>query len=108
MAVKEIYPKGRVFQIETRYETYFVPGPLVGGFDDVPVGQPIRDDEVDHDLFVKLVEKVSQYVPAPPSAIDEITVIIGYVGRWTMPGYLDAGEWLFAETRKELEEYLDG
>lgn len=38
--------------------------------------------------------------------ITEIEYHEGYIGRWTMPGYMDCSEWETAETESELMENL--
>lgn len=97
----EILDKARVFELDTRLGTFYVPDSVVTP----PIS--LRDnfainESVDPWLFERLREWCGQYCEGGPGSIQEIKVVFGYLGRYQAPGYMDSTDWHFGTNYREL------
>lgn len=101
---QEITVKQRGWKVETRDAgTCFVPGDVVSAEDFYAIGVPIcRVDS--GDVFELLKKRLQDYVEG--ADFEEIEVVEGYFGRWSAPGYLDASEWTYGKTLREIKDAL--
>lgn len=100
---------GRHWRVETQDGTWFVPNAVAGEpplwfadkrelvFDGEPAG--LRD------VFAELLQ---DYVEPDAARWLSLSIVVGYCGRLQAPGHLDATEWSFARSRREIERELKG
>jgi hypothetical protein len=99
----EITEKGLHWQVDTRDGLWFVPGSVAQVPDWIKPEVVIDGDATDS--FVALL----QDFVGPDSALwVGITVVRGYCGRLSAPGYLDATDWTFGRTLAEVRASVKG
>lgn len=98
----EILRKARHWAVECNHgETHYVPSNVVSVSDNWKDGARF---EPGNTFFEIIASTLREYVPSEPEAI-EVTKP-GYLGRYSMPGYLDCTDWEFSTSLRKLQASL--
>jgi hypothetical protein len=90
------------WQVETTHGTELIPEDVVSC-----VGFPGPDydaDKVSPEVWEEVCDLLRDYCEGE---IQSATVVNGYFGRYSAPGYMDCTEWNFDTDPKALAAYLD-
>ena len=100
---------GLWLRVDTQNGTWWVPEDLVGPVflkQDVAYEVDWLNLEEDSNLRV-LVNDLEDYVEADRTEIYELTLIEGWGGRMSAPGYMDRTEWIVLPNRDDVEAVLE-
>lgn len=99
---REITDRGRHWQIETTFGTWYVPNSIVS------IPEWIKPNSIiDGTWLNTFIPVLEDYVEPSVPTWQEIEVVVGYCGRLQAPGYLDCTEWLFDRTKRGIKTQLD-
>ncbi len=98
----QITDKGRHWCVETRAGTWFVPNDLLGVPDWIKADVKIPDAEIPR----WIIQNLEDYVEPGADNWTGITVVEGYCGRLSAPGYLDCTDWVFSKNLLSLRAKL--
>lgn len=90
----EVTSKQPGFRVDTSESTHYVPCDVAG---------QLTTDDGDS-LGAELLAHVRPYVSG---VVYEVERVVGFFGRFSAPGYLDATDWDFSTSRDELVAWLD-
>jgi hypothetical protein len=97
--MKKEINKGSAYCVETTDGFELIPMDVVGD-----IGLAGYIDSTDGDRFTSAVESLDDYVSGQVYSIERVE---GYLGRLTMPGYMDATDWVFGDSESAVSEMLD-
>lgn len=98
----EITLRDHHWRVETTAGTWFVPGKAVTVPEWIKPNTPISGPWIG-----AFETTLQEYVEPSWDRVTEIEVVVGYCGRLSAPGYLDATEWVFARSMRDIREQLD-
>lgn len=98
----EITDRDRHWCIETTSGTWFIPGSVAVVPEWISTNKPITGP-----WLAAFEDALQDYIEPSWSCVIEIEIVVGYCGRLSAPGYLDATEWMFARTKRDIHEQLD-
>lgn len=100
---------GLWLRVDTMNGTWWVPEDLVGPtFLKQYVAYEVEWDSLEEDSNLKaLVYDLEDYVEADRTEIYELTLVEGWGGRMSAPGYTDCTEWTVLPEREDVEAVLE-
>ncbi len=100
---------GLWLRVDTMSGTWWVPEDLVGPtFLKQDVAYEVEWDNLEEDSNLKaLVYLLEDYVEADRTEIYELTLVEGWGGRMSAPGYTDCTEWTVLPEREDVEAVLE-
>jgi len=91
--------RGDFYLVETNIGTEFIPGDLVSL--DIAIDETIDDDDM---RYAEICKTLCDYLEG--NCIDSIEHSIGYYGRYSAPGYMDATDYTWGDTETAVMETL--
>ena len=100
---------GLWLRVGTMSGTWWVPEDLVGPvFLKQGVTYEVERDNLEPDSKLRaLVNDLEDYVEADRTEIYELTLVEGWGGRMSAPGFLDRTEWVVLPEREDVEAVLE-
>lgn len=100
---------GLWLRVDTMNGTWWVPEDLVGPvFLKQGVAYEVEWDSLEPDSKLRpLLNDLEDYVEADRTEIYELTLVEGWGGRMSAPGYLDCTEWVVLPEREDVEAVLE-